>query len=365
MRDSQKPRGPLTHRVLIGFFTILLAILAYWSLDFIMDDIEALQGPQYEDVEARVVDKSLLGQERKVTQEAARIEQQRNELTEQKAALQTSTNSSQETMKQLLEIQRLALQKGAAPTEAETKALADSKRLFLSNQAKYQNLNDELENLRGQARAVREQYDGISAQLKNQREEAHKQHQALLKRHEWKKAALELLVLIPLLLVAYYFFRTKRSSFYAPIIYAPGAALVLKLFEVLHHYFPSRYFKYILMAIAITLVVQLLLYLLRMVVSPKKDFLLKQYREAYERFVCPVCEYPIRRGPLRYAFWTKRTIRKLVLPEPTGHASDDPYACPACGVTLYEKCPACQGVRHSMLPHCEKCGASKELATSA
>jgi predicted RNA-binding Zn-ribbon protein involved in translation (DUF1610 family) len=365
MKDPQKPRGPLTYRVLIGFFTILLAILAYWSLDFIMGDIDALQGPQYEDVEARVLDKSLLEQERKVTQEADRIERQRKELTEQQTALNASTSSSQETMKQLLEIQRLALQKAAAPTEAETKALADSKRLFLSNQAKYQKLNDELENLRGQALAVQEKYDGISGQLKSQREEARKQHQALLERHELKKAALELLVLIPLLLVAYYFFRTKRSSIFAPIIYASGAALLLKLFEVLHHYFPSRYFKYILMAIAIGLVVQLLLYLLRMVVSPKKDFLLKQYREAYERFLCPVCEYPIRRGPLRYAFWTKRTIRKLVLPESSGHASDDPYACPACGVTLYEKCSTCQRVRHSLLPHCEKCGASKELATPA
>jgi hypothetical protein len=124
--------------------------------------------------------------------------------------------------------------------------------------------------------------------------------------------------------------------------------------------------QYILIAIAIALVVQVLLYLLRMVVSPKKEFLLKQFREAYERFVCPVCEYPIRRGPLRYAFWTKRTIRKLILPEPSGHATnDDPYTCPACGVMLYEKCPVCGGVRHSLLAYCEKCGASKEVVVPA
>lgn len=361
MKDPQKPRGPLTHRFLIVFFTVLLSILAYWSLDFVMDDIEALQGPQYEDVEARVLDKSLLDQEKRMRQEEDRIERQRKELTEQQAALRASTSSSQETMNQLLEINR----KGAAPSEAETKALADNKRLFLSNQAKYQQLNEEYENLRGQERAVQQKYEPIAAQLESQRAEAHKQYQVLLQRHEWKQAVLKLLVLIPLLVVAYYFFRMKRSSIFAPIIYASGAALILKLFEVLHQYFPSRYFKYILMGIAIALVVQVLLYLLRMVVSPKKDFLLKQYREAYERFVCPICEYPIRRGPLRYAFWTKRTIRKLVLPEPAGHTSDDPYSCPACGVALYEKCSACQGVRHALLPHCEKCGATKEVAVPA
>jgi rubrerythrin len=105
---------------------------------------------------------------------------------------------------------------------------------------------------------------------------------------------------------------------------------------------------------------------LRMVVPPKKEFLLKQFREAYEKFVCPVCEYPIRRGPLRYAFWTKRTIRKLILPEPSAPATnDDPYTCPACGVMLYEKCPVCGGVRHSLLAYCEKCGASKEVVVPA
>lgn len=47
-------------------------------------------------------------------------------------------------MNQLLDIQRLELQKGAATNEGEAKALTDSKRLFLSNQAKYQDLNDDL-----------------------------------------------------------------------------------------------------------------------------------------------------------------------------------------------------------------------------
>jgi hypothetical protein len=361
----QKLRGPLTHRILIGFFTIVLSLLAYWLLDFVMSDIDSLPGPQLQDLEARVLDKSLLDREKSANQELAQIEQQREDLVARQASLQVSTNGSRETMNQLLEIQRLELQKGTPSSETEAKALADSKHLFLSNQTKYQDLNDELENLREQARAIQERNSGVRAQLGDQRAEANRQYMGLLKHHEWKKASLKLLVLIPLLVVVFYFFQVKRGSMLAPIIYATGAALVLKLFEVLHQYFPSRFFKYILIAIAIALVVQVLLYLLRMVASPKKEFLLKQFREAYERFVCPVCEYPIRRGPLRYAFWTKRTIRKLVLPEPSGNASDEPYTCPACGTGLYEKCLVCQAVRHSLLPNCEKCGASKEVAVPA
>jgi predicted RNA-binding Zn-ribbon protein involved in translation (DUF1610 family) len=92
--------------------------------------------------------------------------------------------------------------------------------------------------------------------------------------------------------------------------------------------------------------------------------LLKQYREAYEHFFCPVCEYPIRRGPLRFLTWTRRSIRKLT-PPPAAADTDAAYTCPACGSHLYEQCGQCRSVRHSLLPFCEKCGAEKPVAASA
>src|SRR5689334_4338286 len=130
MSDLRKPRGPLAHRVLIGFFTILLAILSYWLLDFVMDDIVQLKAPAYEDVEARVVDKSLLDQDKNLNQQEARINAQRSELSQQQEALRESTNSSKETMNQLLEIQKLELQKGTKASDEESRALAESKQLF-------------------------------------------------------------------------------------------------------------------------------------------------------------------------------------------------------------------------------------------
>jgi hypothetical protein len=69
-------------------------------------------------------------------------------------------------MNQLLEIQRLELQKGATTSEAEAKALTDSKHLFLSNQAKYQDLNDVLENLRERAQAIQEKTAEFAPSLK-------------------------------------------------------------------------------------------------------------------------------------------------------------------------------------------------------
>ncbi len=89
----------------------------------------------------------------------------------------------------------------------------------------------------------------------------------------------------------------------------------------------------------------------------------KQYRQAYERFLCPVCEYPIRTGPRKYLYWTRRTVHKTAL---TGTSSSAPdvdalYTCPACGTCLFEKCVSCESICHSLLPNCEHCGAERTL----
>jgi predicted RNA-binding Zn-ribbon protein involved in translation (DUF1610 family) len=93
-----------------------------------------------------------------------------------------------------------------------------------------------------------------------------------------------------------------------------------------------------------------------MIAFPKKDWLLKQYREAYEAFFCPICDYPIRRGPLKYMFWSRRSIRKLQVPPVSPNGTEEPYTCPMCATKLFEECPSCHAIRHSLLPACEKCG---------
>lgn len=128
---------------------------------------------------------------------------------------------------------------------------------------------------------------------------------------------------------------------------------------MLHTYFPSRYLKYFLVAGLLVAVVRILVYFIRAVAFPKAQWLTRQYRDAYERFLCPVCEYPIRTGPRKYLFWTRRTINKQVVPgEPE---NEKPYVCPACGTVLFEVCSSCGSIRHALLPHCQHCSAGKEL----
>lgn len=354
-------KGPWTHRFLVHVFTVASGVLVYWLLGFVVDDIGSVRGPDYNDVEERMLDRELVEKSRVLQEKLRATERQMTEERAEQQILRDSTDSSQRTMTQLLEFQRLNLQKGGTPSADEQKALADSEALFLGNEKEYQRLNQEIARLNEQLRQVQNEERELNRELESKREPIRKEFDALVHRHEMKMAALKLGALTPLLLVAVFLFVKKRAGIYAPLVYAFGAAVLLKVAEVMHEYFPSRYFKYILIGACLLVVLRALVYLLRMIAFPKTDWLLKQYREAYEAFLCPVCDYPIRRGPLKFLVWTRRSIRKLQIPALAQGESDQPYTCPTCGTRLFEECTTCHAVRHSLLPTCEKCGAEKPI----
>jgi len=358
------PKGPWTHRFLVHLFTVVLTVLIYWLLGFIVDDIGTWPGPDYADIEARLLDQSLVTRSGELQKEIADIQHKVQGQQARQKILADSTASSQTTMKQLLDIHRLALQKDETPTPEERKALADSEQMFLSNQKQYQVLNDEIAKLDSRRQDRDEQLRETERALDQEREPVGREYERLMQRHNLKMAALKLATLAPLLVVAVILFIRKRGSLYAPLIYAFGIALLVKVALVMHEYFPSRYFKYVLILACLAVVVRALVYLLKMIAFPKRDWLLKQYREAYEAFLCPICEYPIRRGPLKYMFWNRRSIRKVRVPPVPQAEEEEPYTCPMCGNQLFEKCPACQAIRHSLLPACEKCGAEKPSAVA-
>lgn len=361
MSAIRKHPGPWAHRVLVYGFSLLFGLLVYWLLGFVVRDIATWPGPTYQAVERELLDPQL-----SLELESLRemIEAQNREVTnlkQRQATLRDSTSNSERTMNQLLELQRLTLQRGLTPSAAEIKALADSQALFLTNQTRYQDLNDQVANLSDQLRSYEDSQRQAQARVQAQRQPVVDEFNRRHTRHQLQLAALKLSVLLPLLAVAVWLFLRKRGGLYAPLIYGFGLALLVKTGMVMHEHFPRRYFKYVLLGTALLLVGRVLIYLLRMMAFPKADWLLKQYREAYERFACPVCAYPIRRGPLKYLFWNRRSLRKLSVPADPKAFGDEPYVCPVCGTRLFEPCPACQGVRHSLLPACAQCGAEKPV----
>lgn len=361
MTTTRTNKGPWAHRLLIYAFTLLFALLVYWLLGFVMRDIGTWPGPRYQDVETRLGDAPL-------AEEAVTLKNQIDEASraissrkQRQTVLRDSTSNSEKTMNQLLELQKLTIQKGLTPSADEAKGLLGSQQLFLANQTKYQELNDQIAALDERLGGLQDRQRDVQTKIDAQRPAIQEEFDRLEARHQFQLASIKLAVLLPLLLLAGWLFLKKRAGLYAPLLHGFGLALLVKVGMVIHEHFPTRYFKYILTIAAIVVVTRILVYLLRAVAYPKLDWLLKQYREAYEHFFCPICSHPIRRGPRRHLFWTRGSLKKLRVPNTGGLDVDEPYTCPVCATHLFEECPACKRIRHSLLPACHCCGAEKEI----
>ena len=355
-------RGPWFHRFLVWIFSIVLASLAYWLLGFVINDIGTWPSPSYDDLEASLLDKSLVT---KMDDLRRQIEETNRKIVDHQSRqelLRKSISNSERTMQQLLDIQRLSLEKEISISADEQQAMADSMQRFLANQKQDHLLAGRIIGLNDSLQGLEEQWRRVDRSLEEDRIPIKDEWRNRQERHGLKLATFKLGVLIPLLIAAVAFFVRNRSSVYVPILYAAGLALSGRVAIVMHQHFPTRYFKYILIGVAVIIVLRILVYLLHMVAHPKLDWLVKQYRESYEAFLCPICQFPIRRGPLKYMFWNRRSIKKMSLPPVSPTVTDEAYSCPMCGTWLYEECESCHAIRHSLLLSCEKCGFQKSLA---
>ena len=361
MNTAPQPKGPWLNRFVIRLFTVVLAVLVFWLLGFIVDDIGSIEGPQYEAIEAKHIDEGLL--EKKATQETqlAELSRQIDNQNELQRLLGTSSQNLQQTISQLLDLQKQGLEKNVTFSDKEQANVTSSLNLFLENQKKYQDLNQSLSDMLRQKQAIEAEKQKLEQQLEDERKPAREEYDTLNEKHRWRLALYQLAVLLPLLGIGAVLGVKKRGSLYYPLYLAFGAATLLKVGLVVHEYFPSRYFNYVLIGALIIAVSRLLMHFLRATAFPKIQSLLKQYREAYECFLCPSCEYPIRTGPRRFLFWTRRTVNRLVVPNP-GQEDEETYVCPACGTSIFEDCSVCHKIRHTLLPHCEHCGNEKAVA---
>jgi hypothetical protein len=348
-------KGTWSNRLLIWIFAILLTALFYWLLNFIIADIGSIPGPNFSEVENKYVDQATIANWNKVQDDLADAIRQIAEEKARQTTLRDSTDNSQKTMNQLLEFQKLNLNQGTTPNEQERAAIVESEQLFLANQREYQRLNEKVAQLEENVRQLESQRESIQASLADERRPAETEFSRLLEKHNLLIAMWKLAVLLPLLLIAFLLYVRFRTGPYWALIYAFGIAVTIKVALVMHEYFPARYFKYIMIGTLLLVTLRILVYLLSSVAHPKKAWLLKQYREAYEAFLCPICDHPIRRGPLKYMSWTKRSLRRITISSGI-ETPDEPYTCPACTTQLYVSCSKCGAIRHALLPACTKCG---------
>jgi len=360
MKSEVKSKGTWFHRLAIRMFTLVLAVLIFWVLGFFVDDIRSISGPDYLAIETRHLDQNLVTKREALEKQIAELTRQIDNQTDKQRVVGDSSRNLQQTINQLLELQKLGLQKSISFSDTEQANFTSSLNLFLDNQKKYQELSQTISDTLEQKQGLVREKELTELEIERQREPARLEHHSLWQKHRMKLAMFQLAILLPILLVASVVIIKKRSSIYFPLFLAFGSATLIKVALVVHEYFPSRYFKYILIGGLLMVVARLLVYFIQTIAYPKSQWLVKQYREAYERFLCPVCEYPIRTGPRRYLFWTRRTVNKSVIPG-TQDDQEQTYTCPSCGTGLFEECPSCHKIRHAMLPNCSHCGAEKEI----
>jgi predicted RNA-binding Zn-ribbon protein involved in translation (DUF1610 family) len=359
MKEKIK-RGTWGIRLWIHLFTVVLGILVFWFLGFLVEDIESIKGPEYVEVERKYVDQSLVDKIKLIKTNIADLDRQIAGKKEEQRLVGDSSQNLQRTINQILALQKLSIQKQVSLLDAEKENLSTSLKQFLEDQREYQELNKNITGLTSQKHNLAEEKSQIEQKIEAQKAPAQQEYNRLFEAHRMNLALYQLLILMPLLLISGYLLLKKRGNIYYPLFLALGGATLLKIALVMHEYFPTRYTKYVLIIGLLAAVAGILLHFIKIVAFPKLDWLMRQYREAYERFLCPVCEYPIRTGPRKFLFWTRRTVHKI-LPQSETATKDETYTCPSCGTTLYEQCPACQKIRHAMLIYCEHCGAKKEV----
>lgn len=351
MSNPVPEKGPFLHRLIINILSILFGILLFWFIGFVLSDIGKWERPDFDTLEDEYIPQELSNQLDELKQSQAGLQQQIRHQQDTQSIYQTSMNSSEQTMKQFLEIHRLSIEKGIQPTEEQQRALSDSEALFLENQQKFQETNQRIGELQSSLQGIEDEISNVQRDINERREPLNDEYQRQLKRNRLISASIKLAILIPLLLLAARFVIMKRGTSYAPLYYAAFIAVLIRTLIVMHEYFPRDFFKYLILAASIITVVVMLMHLIKMAASPKRDWLLKRYKEAYRKRQCPVCSFAIEKGKMKY------------LPKPSRFSAqsiDDPelsqpYTCPSCGTALFEECKECKSIRHSLLPYCESC----------
>lgn len=361
--QTKKHHGSFFLRLLIFGFSVAVGLLVFWLLGYVLRDIGRIEGPNYNDMLAAGMPAELQAERELAAEQIAELNRQIDATQERRRLTGQTTADSQQTIDQLLELKRLALEQQQSLDDEQEQALTENLQLFLTNQRQIQQLNDELVSLNEQLEDARNRQQANEQAIESATVPIQRQYERLAEIHQWRLAAAKLGLLIPLLIVCGWLFVRHTGGTYAMLVYATGAAVALRVVLVMHEHFPAIYFRYILILLALAICVGVLIRLLRLLARPTRDWLLRQYREAYATFFCPICEHPIQRGPLQYAYWTRRSLKKFSLRSAGIHSSssDTAYTCPSCATTLFETCEKCGGTRHSLLPACEHCGIVRDI----
>lgn len=360
MNKAHTYKGTRTYRVLINLLNILLAILVYWLLSFIIDDIENQPGPSFVEIQKHFLNPVLVQEQTTLQHQYDNIEQKNIIQNQQLHNLQTGINSYRDTMNQLLDLEKASIQKGIPFTQESQQNLKDITKLYLQNQQQFQKINQLLSTHHLQQQQINIQLQELNKKLSKQTIEANTNYAILNDQHHIKLAALQLIALLPLLFLAFFNYKKYQHTMYKSMLIAINAAIIIKIALVMHTHFPTQAFKYCLIIALIIITIRILINMLKMASSPKLSWLINQYKESYQRSQCPICQFSILPGVFKFTSFSKDS--------PEHHEINTQYlkqiaqyTCPGCGQQLFETCSHCSHTRHSLLMFCDHCGTEKNI----
>lgn len=357
---DKEAKGSSSSRFWVKVSAVLLGILFYGLLNFILDDLGTIHQPDYQKIQSQYVSQNLIDQELQLNKEINSNNNQIKRLSDNQQYIKNNADNLKTTIDQMLEIQKASLQKNITIPEKDKASLNEVQTVFLNYQNQFKNLNDEILNWQKSKHNLEEKLDGIQVQLDQQKKVADKKYTKLSESHRFFQAKLQVGALLLILAVGLLLLRRYYLSSYAIMLKSTDIAICIKILMTMHDFFPSEYFKYLLILSLISIIVYLMKKLIQSIKSPKLDMLIEQYKEAYDQFFCPICEFPIHMGPRRYLHWTRRSNTYLRLPKSTEHQDFEIYHCPACSTELFNQCASCHKVKHTLLKSCSHCGTITE-----
>ena len=181
--SREQRQGPISHKIMIYLFAAILTLLLIWAIGYILSDIGHIEGPSWKEVEAEAIGSQLLNRRQKLKDDEAGIVVRIDNEKENQRILKTGMDSSKETMDQLLELHRLALEKNVKPTLGQQDALAESQTLYLANQKQFQQANDQITVLTGQQRQLQRKIDEVTEKIDILSNEARQKFETLMRGH--------------------------------------------------------------------------------------------------------------------------------------------------------------------------------------
>ena len=214
MNTKQKTKGPWINRFATRLFTVALTVLIFWFLGFLVQDIKSIKGPLYSEIEKQHLDQSLVKKAETLGIEIEDLDRRIDNRNEEQRVVGDSSQNLQLTINQLIELQKLSIQKDISLSETEQSNLSTSLSLFLQSQEQYQDLNTILSQLMMEKRGLENEERVFKQRIDEQRKPAEEEYDKLTRAHKLKLAALQLLILLPLLTLAVILIIKKRSSIY-------------------------------------------------------------------------------------------------------------------------------------------------------